>query len=619
MSEEGAAPAAGAAEADSHRGLAVGLARAACIVDLVTRPVRRDFATMMAVECAFADHFKERFLGKPVDEEVADPEHGLVVSLAAHQNIPQQLRRRAVPFVLAAALYPVVKPVALLSQAAVHLGFSMNGADHNLKAQRRKTLKAIGNDKVRPEGSQPAPSPGIQHELNAHFTPAQVRGFRSHAKRRRETEGHPGTKIKKVVVILMENHTTDTWLGRMEGIDGDANLFTADDKPNYLFSWWPTHGKFSERHRRWMMVHEQYAPSQLPFDYRLARDFAFFDDHHADQRGPSTGGHLNQACGWAHNVLNNPYPQAGLKQAVDLVDELSKYPGPQPEMPPFQIDSIFHQAEMAGLSWGNYGNGILTQIAGLHYSPNHLPSEQFEADWKAGRARDISYIAPPEQDNQHAPWKADAGMRWLAGLIKVIAESPEWYETAILIGHDDYGGFYDHVKPANVERWVHDPRYWLALGHRVPLTVVSPWVKAGFISSRDAPLTGDKYRALGSVPEFIREVFGLTRIPWKDGRPEWTRTDRDPLLDCLQFDKPLDPPDTTLPPAPVTGFLATLKAPWQLSDGIKARWEQAGSVTGLRDLKTLADNPLGFHEALQRRVMDSRLAYQASHPAAALS
>ena len=53
--------------------------------------------------------------------------------------------------------------------------------------------------------------------------------------------------------------------------------------------------------------------------------------------------------------------------------------------------------------------------------------------------------------------------------------SPMWKDTAIFLTWDDYGGFYDHVPPVELDPY--------GLGIRVPLLDVSPYAKQGAIDS----------------------------------------------------------------------------------------------------------------------------------------
>jgi phospholipase C len=48
-----------------------------------------------------------------------------------------------------------------------------------------------------------------------------------------------------------------------------------------------------------------------------------------------------------------------------------------------------------------------------------------------------------------------------------------WEHTAIFITWDEWGGLYDHVKPPKIDS--------LDLGFRVPMLVISPYAKKGYI------------------------------------------------------------------------------------------------------------------------------------------
>ena len=64
-------------------------------------------------------------------------------------------------------------------------------------------------------------------------------------------------------------------------------------------------------------------------------------------------------------------------------------------------------------------------------------------------------------------------MDYVTYLVNHVMQSQYWESTAFVITWDDYGGFYDHVPPPEVDKF--------GLGFRVPTLVVSPWAKHGFI------------------------------------------------------------------------------------------------------------------------------------------
>ena len=75
--------------------------------------------------------------------------------------------------------------------------------------------------------------------------------------------------------------------------------------------------------------------------------------------------------------------------------------------------------------------------------------------------------------SEHPPARSDCGMDYVSYLVNQVMQSQYWQSSAIIITWDDYGGFYDHVPPPQVDAD--------GLGFRVPALVISPWAKHGFI------------------------------------------------------------------------------------------------------------------------------------------
>ena len=92
-------------------------------------------------------------------------------------------------------------------------------------------------------------------------------------------------------------------------------------------------------------------------------------------------------------------------------------------------------------------------------------------------------------------------------------QSPDWNSTAIFLAWDDWGGFYDHVVPPNVDE--------NGYGLRVPALVISPYARKGYIDHQT--LSFDAYT------KFIEDDFlGGERIdPKTDQRPDKRPTVRE--------------------------------------------------------------------------------------------
>src|SRR6266851_10114353 len=93
-----------------------------------------------------------------------------------------------------------------------------------------------------------------------------------------------------------------------------------------------------------------------------------------------------------------------------------------------------------------------------------VPTEQFVEDARKGRLPAVSWVSIPIGVTEHPPWPICDGENWTVSLIQALAAGPQWRYSAMFITWDDFGGFYDHVAPTQIDRF--------GLGFRVPLLVV---------------------------------------------------------------------------------------------------------------------------------------------------
>ena len=123
-----------------------------------------------------------------------------------------------------------------------------------------------------------------------------------------------------------------------------------------------------------------------------------------------------------------------------------------------------------------------------------------------GTLPSVSWIVPNEPVSEHPPYPVSAGQTYVTGLINTIMESPDWKSTAIFLTWDDWGGFYDHVIPPQVDQ--------NGYGARAPALMISPYAKKGYIDHQT--LSFDAYL------KFIEDDFlgGQALDPTTDGRPD---------------------------------------------------------------------------------------------------
>lgn len=143
---------------------------------------------------------------------------------------------------------------------------------------------------------------------------------------------------------------------------------------------------------------------------------------------------------------------------------------------------------------------------------------------KNGTLPAVSWVTPDNAESEHPPALVSTGQSYVTGLINTAMQGPDWNSTAIFLAWDDWGGFYDHVKPPAVDQ--------NGYGLRVPGLVISPYAKKGYIDHQT--LSFDAYL------KFIEDDFlNSSRIdPKTDGRPDSRPDVREnaPILGDLSSD-----------------------------------------------------------------------------------
>ena len=137
---------------------------------------------------------------------------------------------------------------------------------------------------------------------------------------------------------------------------------------------------------------------------------------------------------------------------------------------------------------------------------NVAPLRDFFAAARAGTLPSVTWITPAQAVSEHPPALVSRGQTYVTSLINAIMRSKDWSSTAIFLSWDDWGGFYDHVRPPHVDAQ--------GYGLRVPGLVISPYARRGFIDHQ--VLSHDAYL------KFIEDDFlgGARLNPKTDGRPD---------------------------------------------------------------------------------------------------
>ncbi len=179
---------------------------------------------------------------------------------------------------------------------------------------------------------------------------------------------------------------------------------------------------------------------------------------------------------------------------------------------------------------------------------NIQDTSNFYRQAKAGTLPSVSWVIPSGENSEHPPSPVSFGQSYVTSIIDAAMKSPDWSSTAIFLAWDDWGGFYDQVKPPHVDE--------NGYGLRVPGIMISPYARRGTIDHQT--LSFDAY------DKFIEDDFlhGQRIDPRTDGRPDPRPSVREDqkLLGNLasEFDfnqKPLAP--VVLPVHPKTTLTGT--------------------------------------------------------------
>jgi phospholipase C len=131
------------------------------------------------------------------------------------------------------------------------------------------------------------------------------------------------------------------------------------------------------------------------------------------------------------------------------------------------------------------------------------PDKKVLTDIKSGNLPQVAWVTPSGSNSDHpGPQSGDKGPSWVGSIVNAIGESKYWNSTAIIIMWDEWGGWFDEVIPPQLT----DPATgaYEGLGFRVPLIVVSPYARAGYVSH-------DQHEIAGTL-KLIEETFGLPTI-----------------------------------------------------------------------------------------------------------
>ena len=254
---------------------------------------------------------------------------------------------------------------------------------------------------------------------------------------------------------------------------------------------------------------------EIPNYWEYARRFTLSDEFFSSLMGPSEPNHLYTIAAQSGGLVNNPTP--------GLANEPGVYSYP----------TMAELLQNSQISWRYYDQKTnphehslwnpLPGFVAFQQNPQlmeHLvPLGDFYNDIRNQRLPAVSWIVPTMEDSEHPPADAAQGMWHITHLINAVMRSPYWKDSVIILVWDDFGGFYDHVPPPDVDRY--------GFGPRVPAMIISPYSRAGSVCHTRFDFT--------SPLKLIEVRYGLKPLTDRD-------RDANDMVGCFDFQQtPLAP------------------------------------------------------------------------------
>ena len=265
----------------------------------------------------------------------------------------------------------------------------------------------------------------------------------------------------------------------------------------------------------------------IPYHYALADAFTVCDAYHCSVMGPTDPNRHYMWTGWVGNDGQGGGPALDNETAAG-----------------YSWRTFPERLAQAGVSWkiyqdvglglnaqsawgtenhdpysGNYGDNALVYF---HQYRNAQPGSPlyegartgtrtaeggslfapFRKDVAAGKLPQVSWIIAPEAFSEHPNWPANYGAWYISQILDALTDNPGvWSKTALFLTYDENDGFFDHMMPPTAplsrthglssidtanEIFPGSPAFPsgpFGMGVRVPMIVISPWSKGGWVNS----------------------------------------------------------------------------------------------------------------------------------------
>jgi phospholipase C len=366
-----------------------------------------------------------------------------------------------------------------------------------------------------------------------------------------------------------------------------------------------------------------FSREDIPYQHALARAFTVCDDYHCSLNGPTTPNRLYQWSGMIDPAGGSGGP------AID---------NPADYAPVYRWGTYAERLQAAGVSWktysndevgdsgsnpyvGDYGDNPLWLFQQYHdalassdpatrelalrgglndgWKPDsgkgldvaHLLSE-FGKDCAAGTLPTVSYVVAPYGWCEHPSASPDYGAHYTNAVVQALFSNPDtWESTVLLVNYDENDGYFDHVLPPFPEKGTPDEfvnGQPIGFGARVPLTIVSPWSRGGWVNSQTSDHT--------SIIRFLETITGVREPNISD----WRRTVSSDLMSCFDFAAP----EFGIPDASVVPGLSQTQKLVEAADADMSKPSVAVPAVGAQAMPTQDSGAVRYRRLPYRQSAD---------------
>jgi phospholipase C len=313
--------------------------------------------------------------------------------------------------------------------------------------------------------------------------------------------------------------------------------------------------------------------SDIPFHYALADAFTVCDAYYCSLLGPTDPNRYHMWTGWVGNdgsgggpVIDNAEAGYGWSTYPELLEKAGI------SWKIYQdvgegLDALHYWGWTDNAYIGNYGDNSLLYFFQYQNAPDGSPLAQkartgtniytsgtlfdvFRRDVLANQLPQVSWVVAPEAYTEHPNWPANYGAWYVSQLLDTLTANPDvWSKTVFIWMFDENDGFFDHMVPptppqsrtegvstvdttnelfgGNTEY----PAGPYGFGVRVPMIVVSPWSKGGWVCSEVFDHT--------SLIQFIERRFGGRHSKVMESNiTKWRRAVSGDLTSAFNFASP---------------------------------------------------------------------------------